>query len=187
MPAGGSGWGLRICRPGQPCARFSDVPAGRNGWVQRMELVKRLALQGPNVWGALPILEVWVAAGPHRQATVQQLSAIARRLRDLAQPHLAAEEFRPETAAGQGADFVLAAWLEQLTRKMQSLSLVEMPAGRVLPTPDGQIHRVAIHFEDEGVVRRALIWRTACCRPRLPGPRWIFPVRWLNFNPTPTS
>ena len=121
-----------------------------------MELLKRLVLQSPNVWGGSPILEVWVSASPNRHCTAEELTAVARRFVDLARPYLAADEFRLPAVEAAGADFVLAGWLESLTRKLQSLCGVEMPVGRVIQSPDGQICRIGIHFEDEGVVRPAL-------------------------------
>ena len=39
---------------------------------------------------------------------------------------------------------------------MQSLCGVELPAGQVIASPDGQFCRVGIYFEDEGLVRPAL-------------------------------
>ncbi|HEY1785072.1 MAG TPA: hypothetical protein VGG30_05955, partial [Pirellulales bacterium] len=122
-----------------------------------MKIRKILPLHGPNVWGSCPILEVWVDAQDRRQLSLADLGQVAQHAVELAQPYLAATDFDIDShAASPLADVVLARWLESLVRKLQALCGIELPAGHIVATADPAIFRVAIRFEDEGLVRPAL-------------------------------
>lgn len=122
-----------------------------------MKIRKILALHGPNVWGSCPILEVWVDAQDRRQLALAELAQAAQRAVELAQPYLTAADFDTDSeAASPLADVVLARWLESLVRKLQALCGIELPAGHIVATADPAVCRVAIRFEDEGLVRPAL-------------------------------
>ena len=94
--------------------------------------------------------------GDRRQLAVADLAQVAQRGVELAQPYLAATDFDLDAAAAPQADVVLARWLESLVRKLQALCGIELAAGHIVATADPAICRVAIRFEDEGLVRPAL-------------------------------
>jgi cyanophycin synthetase len=119
-----------------------------------IEISKTLALHGPNVWGSCPILEVWVGCQKHRQMAAADLKQAAQRGVELSAPYLAADDFPIDPHAA--ADVLLARWVEGLTRKLQRLCGIELPAGHIVATAEGAVCRVAVRFEDEGLVRPAL-------------------------------
>ena len=85
------------------------------------------------------------------------LAEVSGRAVELAQPYLTKADFAIDTEAiSPPAELVLARWLEALVRKLQSLCGIELPAGHIVATADPAICRVAIRFEDEGLVRPAL-------------------------------
>jgi cyanophycin synthetase len=120
-----------------------------------MELLKVLALHGPNVWGLSPVLEVWLDAGGDFRPAADQLAAIAERLVQLAQPYVQPNDLRFDLQQPGRPPLILANWLEQLTRKLQSLCGIEMRPGRVLESSPAGVCRIAIRFEDEGLARPA--------------------------------
>ncbi len=121
-----------------------------------MDIRKTLALLGPNVWGCSPILEVWVDCQNRRQLSAADLTQVAQRAVALAAPFLTAEDFPVASHEGSPAEVVLAHWLEVLVRKLQRLCGIEMPPGHVVATSEPGVCRVAIRFEDEGLVQPAL-------------------------------
>ena len=104
----------------------------------------------------MPILEVWLAQGTAGPAAALDPATLAQRIARLAAPYVTAAELPPADEAAGAAIGVPPSWLEYLTRKLQSLAGVELPPGRVVPAPQAGIYRVAIYFEDEGLVRAVL-------------------------------
>ena len=84
-----------------------------------MDIRKTLALLGPNVWGCVPILEVWVDCQRWSQLSSDDLAKVAQRALALAAPYLAAEDFDVARQDGSPAELVLSRWLEALTRKLR--------------------------------------------------------------------
>ena len=92
-----------------------------------------------------------------RQLSLADLAQVAERAVEIAHPYLAATDFDIDSeGASPLADVVLARWLESLVRKLQALCGIELAAGHIVATADPAVCRVAIRFEDEGLVRPAL-------------------------------
>ena len=125
-----------------------------------MEILKVLALQGPNVWGSSPILECWIDTSAHRELTGEALKAVAGRLVGLAKPYLAEADFQLSDTDARRPTLALGLWIERIVRELQLLSTIETPIGRVVENQHQPICCVAVHFEDEGLVRPAL--KIAC-------------------------
>ncbi|HTU26277.1 MAG TPA: hypothetical protein VMF30_12805 [Pirellulales bacterium] len=121
-----------------------------------MKIRKTLALHGPNVWGSCPILEVWVDT-EQRPLAHAELAQTAQHAVALSQPYFTTADFEVEVpATSSAAELTLARWLESSVRKLQGLCGIELPAGHLVATAEAGVCRVAIRFEDEGLIRPAL-------------------------------
>lgn len=124
-----------------------------------MEFRKVLALRGPNVWAAFPVLEAWVDLGDWRDAASNEMPGFNERLTAWL-PSLV--EHR--CSVGERGGFFerlrrgtyLAHILEHVALELQTLAGTEVGFGRTRQTSNDAVYKVAIEYEEEELGRACL-------------------------------
>src|SRR5262245_41837843 len=123
-----------------------------------MEIRKIVALDGPNVWAPLPVLEVWVDLGPVRNIGSAGLASFGRRV----------TECLPSIAAGAGFPSLAHAFQSVLS-ELQTLAGNEVRFGETRQTSEPGVYQVAVSYQEEAVVRACLATSLEVCRAALEG------------------
>jgi cyanophycin synthetase len=124
-----------------------------------MEFRKVLALRGPNIWAAFPVLEAWVDLGDLKDSPSDELPGFNERLMSWLPTMI---EHR--CSIGERGGFFerlrrgtyQAHILEHVTLELQSLAGTEVGFGRARETLGDGYYKVAIEYEEEELARACL-------------------------------
>src|SRR5260370_42232892 len=133
-----------------------------------MNILKVLALRGPNIWANFPVLEAWVDLGQYNCGS-DELPGFNERLMNWLPSMI---EHR--CSIGERGGFFErlrrgtypAHILEHITLELQCLAGTDIGFGRARETATDGIYKVAIEYEDEQFAQAALetalrLWRAA--------------------------
>ena len=124
-----------------------------------MQILKVLALRGPNIWSRHTVLEVWVDLGPLKGTSSKDFPGFNDRLMSWL-PSMV--EHR--CSVGEHGGFFqrlrwgtyLAHTLEHATLELQTLVGTPVGYGRARETSEEGVYKVAIRYQDENVGRACL-------------------------------
>jgi cyanophycin synthetase len=124
-----------------------------------MELIKVLALRGPNIWARFPVLEAWIDLGPLKNARSDELPGFNARLMSWL-PTL----IEPRCSAGRrGGFFELLQEgthpghvLEHVALELQGLAGTEVVFGQTRETSTEGICKVVVEHKEEELGRACL-------------------------------
>jgi cyanophycin synthetase len=124
-----------------------------------MQILKVLALRGPNIWSRNPVLEAWVDLGPLKDTSSKDFPGFNDRL--MAWLPTMVEH---RCSVGERGGFFqrlrwgtyLAHTLEHTTLELQTLSGTNVGYGRARETSTEGIYKVAIRYQEESLGRACL-------------------------------
>ena len=131
-----------------------------------MEILKVLALRGPNIWARFPVLEAWVDLGALKDSPSDEMPGFNDRLMGWLPTMV---EHR--CSVGERGGFFqrlrrgtyLAHILEHVTLELQTLAGTEVGFGKARETSQEGVYKVAIRYQDESLGRACLETAHALC------------------------
>jgi len=131
-----------------------------------MEILKVLALRGPNIWANFPVLEAWVDLGELRDSPSDQLPGFNERLMAWL-PTMIEHRCSVGTRGGFFERLRRGTYqahiLEHVTIELQTLAGTEVGFGRARETAKEGTYKVVVEFEDESVARACLAEARELC------------------------
>jgi len=131
-----------------------------------MEILKVLALRGPNIWANFPVLEAWVDLGELRDSPSDQLPGFNERLMAWL-PTMIEHRCSIGTRGGFFERLRRGTYqghiLEHVTIELQTLAGTEVGFGRARETAKEGTYKVVVEFEDESVARACLAEARELC------------------------